>query len=86
MAKPKKDGLTAEQRKLKAERAAASRRQIKKIEADQKAAQKAADKGALEVFAERIKKQAEKRKKIDKRVAELHQLDLKKQAIRRQYS
>ena len=86
MAKPKKDGLTAAQRKLKAEQAAISRRQIKAIERDQKAAQKAADKGALKVFAERVKKQAEKRKKIDKRVAELHQLDLKKQAIRKRYS
>ena len=80
------DGLNAKQRKLKAEEAARSKRQIKKIEAEKEASRKKSEAAELKMFAERVKKQAEKRKKIDKRVAELHQLDLKKQAIRKRYS
>lgn len=63
----------------------AGKAQAKQLEAEKKTRQRAADKAALQSYAERCKRQQEARAKRAERVAELHQLDLKKKAIRRKY-
>ena len=81
----KKDGLNAKQRALKQKQQQISNAQIKKIEAEQKAAQKAADKGALKVFEERCKERQVKREERQKRTEELRQLAFKKRQIAKKY-
>ena len=85
MAKKASDGLTAEQRKLKAKQAATAAAQIKELERQKKARKKAADAGALAKHEERCKTQQVKREERKKRVEELHQLALKKRQISRRY-
>ena len=85
MAKAKKDGLTAEQRRMKAEQAARSKRQVQALEAEKKAAQRRADAGALKVYEQRCKERSIKREARAERTAELRQMDAKKAAIRRKY-
>ena len=85
MAKKASDGLTAEQRKLKAKQAAIAAAQIKELERQKKAAKKKADKANLEKFEQRCKDQQVKREERKKRTDELHQLALKKRQIAKRY-
>ena len=55
------------------------------LEREKKSKQRAADKAALQSYAERCKKRQEEREKRAERVAELRQLDAKKKAIRRKF-
>lgn len=83
--KAKKDGLTAEQRKLKAQQAAIAARQIKELERQKAAKKIKADKASLEKFEQRCKDQQVKRQERQKRTDELHQLALKKRQIAKNY-
>ena len=83
--KAKKDGLTSQQRAMKAEQAAISAKQIREIEREKKAKKKQHDAAALAKFEERCKAQQVKREERKKRVEELHTLSVKKRQIAKKY-